>query len=102
MGELTLAPPKPWTPKRTGRSLQCKARLFSGNLDLNATAASVRASVIKHGRTDATGLSFAAANGGSDLILNDPIRLGPGSYTLILRRRRGKTWSTSRTPMSIG
>jgi Collagen triple helix repeat (20 copies)/Kelch motif len=58
---------------------------------------------LEHGhQVDAVGTGILTAGGHLKLLLSDSHTLKPGSYTLILIRRRGTRWVTTRAKVTIG
>lgn len=74
-------------PVKTER---CTRKRVSGAVKFTATGASVRATLIRRRVVYATGASVLGADGRTQLVLTDRRPLKPGTYTLILRHRRGR------------
>jgi hypothetical protein len=81
---------------------KCTGKLVSGKVTFKITGASmVHASLTRAGIVCATGASLSIGHGRSRLILAGQRPLQPGTYTLILRRDRGRRWITTTRKLTI-
>jgi Collagen triple helix repeat (20 copies)/Kelch motif len=69
---------------------------------LAGRAGAARAKLERGHRVYAEGTGILNARGGLKLLLSDSRTLKPGTYTLILVRRRGARWVTTRVQVTIG
>jgi hypothetical protein len=80
----------------------CTAERVDGELELPSSRDRPRATIARGSAVYAIGTSLPEAHGGSELLLTARRALRPGSYTLILRHRRGRRWITRRLPILLG
>ena len=85
--------------KELVRRQKCTARLVSGTVRFTTTLDQAR---LSRGRVVyATGSSVGTAAGRTQLLLQALRRLHPGLYTLTLRSRRGRSWTTRRLQVAV-
>jgi hypothetical protein len=74
----------------------------SGQLTLGGQSAAARARLLRNGRLYALGTAVVMSEDRVKLLLNDRRALAPGHCTLVLLRRRGGRWVTTRQGITIG
>jgi hypothetical protein len=80
---------------------QCTGKLVSGTVKFTVAGATVHATISRAHTVYATGASVPTGHGGTQLVLNQLRPLRPGRYTLSLRSRHGRRWTTWRTAITI-
>ena len=73
-------------------TVTCARTLVSGKVEFPAGGTSTRAEIVRGRVVFAAGVSNPSARGGSLLVLVQRRALKPGTYTLVLRHRRGRRW----------
>jgi hypothetical protein len=80
---------------------QCTARLLTGTVKFTATGVAAQASISRAGVVYANGTSVPTGSGSTQLVLNSLRRLRSGRYTLTLRSRQRRRWTTHRSTITI-
>jgi HYDIN/CFA65/VesB family protein/collagen triple helix repeat protein len=81
---------------------KCTGRLVSGTIKFTASPVRVRATLARGRLVYATGADVPMGRGRSQLLLTDLRQLHPGRYTLTVRTRHGRRWTTRRRAITIG
>jgi hypothetical protein len=101
-GQIELVTCKTVTVKqghRRVRRQKCTGRLVSGRVSF--ATAGTQASLVRGRIVYARGARVATGAGRSELVLGRLRALHPGKYTLILRRRHGRQWTTTRQSVTM-
>jgi hypothetical protein len=89
--------------RKVKRKVQkCIGKLVSGTVRFTVTAASGRATISRGRVVYATGTSLPIGGGRSLLRLSEQRTLEQGRYTLTVRARHSRRWSTRRATITIG
>jgi hypothetical protein len=83
-------------------TVRCARNVVSGKVKFSGAGPSIRATIVRGHVVSAVGVSDPGARGGSRLVLAERRPLRHGTYTLILRHRRGRHWVSQRISMVLG
>jgi hypothetical protein len=83
-------------------TVRCARNVVSGRVKFSGAGPATRATIVRGRAVFAVGVSDPGGRGGSRLVLSDRRPLKRGTYTLILRDRRGGHWVSQRISVVLG
>ncbi len=89
------------TRRVKAQAQKCTGRLVSGTVQFTVTAADDRATISRGRVVYAAGVSVPMGGGRSLLLLDERLALEHGRYTLTVRARQERRWSTRRATITI-
>jgi hypothetical protein len=83
------------------KRIKCTGRLLSGPVKFTSNAASHQATLSRGGRVYDTGAALPLGVGDPVLLLSESSALPGGRYTLTVRGRHGRRWTTRREAITL-